>query len=487
MTSSHTPRPPFPIVPLDLPERRAFLRQSFATAGALTLPTFLAACGGGGGSDGFTPVAGVPPASTAPSPASPSASAIAPVPTELEPPVPPEPPVLKKSPFAAFSELQPADANGVMLPKGFTSRIVARSGTVAAGSYTWHGAPDGGAAYPGADGGWIYVSNSELGSKQGGVGALRFDRNGTLVDAYPILKDTTFNCAGGPTPWGTWLSCEEHTSGMAWECDPTTPWVDAASAPSLPALGLFKHEAVCVDPVHKMLYLTEDDLGGRVYRFVCDAGDWPEGAARAAMKTGRLQVLKVKDIVSDVDLAAAPQAALKDFGKPQPVEWLDVVNADMPQAVVRDGIWNAGFTPLGAAFEKAEGIWFFSGIVYFVTSFNARIWAYDTQNQTLEVIYDGKTKDAATHSIDHPDNLTISALGDILVAEDGGNLEIGVLRIESGTSQPLMRLVGHDKSEITGPALSPDGTRLYFSSQRGTSGSSSGGITFEITLPFAAK
>lgn len=468
---------PFPTLPLDHPQRRNFLRQSLATAGAVSLPAFLAACGGGGSGGGF-PIGGLPPANQ-PAPPSP-APAPAPAPA-------PEPPVVKKSPFAELSELQPADANGVMLPKGFSSRIVARSGTAAAGSYAWHGAPDGGAVYPAPDEGWIYVSNSEIGSKNGGVGALRFDKHGTVIDSYPILKNTSTNCAGGPTPWGTWLSCEEHSSGMVWECDPAKPWVDAGSAPSLPALGLYAHEAVCVDPVHKTLYLTEDASGGRVYRFVCDAADWPEGASRPAMQAGRLQVLKVKGIVSDVDLAAPDYAGLKDYSKPQAVEWLDVINPDKPQRSVRDTLRAGKLVPPGANFPKAEGIWFFNGIVYFVTSYNHRIWAYDTVHQTLEVIYDGKDKDPATHSIDEPDNLTISALGDILVAEDAGNLEIGVLRLESGTSQPVMRLVGHDDSEVTGPALSPDGKRLYFSSQRGTTGSSTGGITFEITLPFAAK
>ena len=50
------------------------------------------------------------------------------------------------------------------------------------------------------------------------------------------------------------------------------------------------------------------------------------------------------------------------------------------------------------------------------------------------------------------------------------------------TVAPFLRIVGHPGSEVAGPAFSPDGTRLYLSSQRGTDGST--GITYEITGPF---
>ncbi len=94
----------------------------------------------------------------------------------------------------------------------------------------------------------------------------------------------------------------------------------------------------------------------------------------------------------------------------------------------------------------------------------------------------GKLTPADKHSINGPDNITITPLGEMLGAEDAGNLELSVLR-DDGTSQPAMRLFGHDASEITGPAVSPDGLRLYFSSQRGTTGNSEDGITYEILLP----
>lgn len=81
------------------------------------------------------------------------------------------------------------------------------------------------------------------------------------------------------------------------------------------------------------------------------------------------------------------------------------------------------------------------------------------------------------------DNITGSASGDLFVAEDGGNMEICVIT-PGDVIAPFLRIDGQSGSEITGPALSPDGTRLYFSSQRGTSGSSSGGITYEVRGPF---
>ena len=149
-------------------------------------------------------------------------------------------------PIQPFGPLGGQDPNGIRLPSGFEARIVARSGeTPLLGTgYDWHAAPDGGATFATQDGGWIYVSNSEINDRGGGVGALRFDAAGQLIDAYSILSGTTRNCAGGPTPWGTWLSCEEVADGYVWECDP----LGSFNPRRLPALGAFRHEAAAVDP-----------------------------------------------------------------------------------------------------------------------------------------------------------------------------------------------------------------------------------------------
>ncbi len=102
--------------------------------------------------------------------------------------------------------------------------------------------------------------------------------------------------------------------------------------------------------------------------------------------------------------------------------------------------------------------------------------------QRLSVLYD-----AAVAGPDAPltgvDNLVVSRSGDIFVGEDGGNLEVVMISTE-GQVAPVVRLVGHDLSEVTGPAFSPDGSRLYFSSQRGTDGR---GVTFQVTGPFRTR
>jgi secreted PhoX family phosphatase len=161
-----------------------------------------------------------------------------------------------------YGPLGAVDGNGVQLPPGFTSRIIARSGREVTGTgYRWHDAPDGGACFADGDG-WIYVSNSEI-PLLGGVSAVRFGPDGTIRSARRILSGSNLNCAGGATPWGTWLSGEEIVLGRVFETDPT----GARGAVAHTAMGRFTHEAAACDPVRQVVYLTEDESDGCFYRF----------------------------------------------------------------------------------------------------------------------------------------------------------------------------------------------------------------------------
>jgi secreted PhoX family phosphatase len=343
-----------------------------------------------------------------------------------------------------YGDLLAADANGIMLPTGFTSRVLARSTQPVAGtSHVWHSAPDGGACF--ADGsGWIYVSNSEMPAGTGGVSALKFNAHAEVTAAYPILAGTTSNCAGGATPWNTWLSCEETDTGYVHETD---PW-GVKPAVKHPAMGRFKHEAAAADPDRKVVYLTEDQPDGAFYRFVPTT--WSD------MSAGTLEVLT------------------ENGGA---LAWVEV--PDPSGAAGRTSAQVAGTKH----FDGGEGAYYRSGTCYFTTKGDNKVWAYDAANNVLAVAYDDNS--TAHAPLSGVDNITGARSGDLYVAEDGGNMEICLITPDDVVA-PFLRITNQDGSEIAGVAFNPAGDRLYFSSQRGTSGQSTGGITYEVTGPFRA-
>ncbi|MBW2313851.1 MAG: DUF839 domain-containing protein [Deltaproteobacteria bacterium] len=348
-----------------------------------------------------------------------------------------------------YGALQAADANGIMLPPGFTSRVIATSTSLVAGtSYTWHVFPDGGATFS-LGSGYVYVSNSEFFLlPNGGAGAIVFNHRGDIVDAYSILTGTTQNCAGGATLFGTWLSCEESPGGAVWECDPL-----GSAAIKLDAMGYFSHEAAAHDPNDlATFYLTEDQGDGGFYRFTADAPpDLTSG------------LLEIAELVPD---GGGPNGTLVWHEVPDP-------NPGGQQTQTRHQV------AASTGFNGGEGIVYSQGRFYFTTKGDDRVWAYNPTDQSVCVHYDAATDPGA--QLTGVDNIAVSRWGDLFVAEDGTTMELVLLSTE-GTASPLLRVVGQDHSELCGPAFDPSGKRLYISSQRG--GVARAGITYEITGAF---
>lgn len=365
-----------------------------------------------------------------------------------------------------YGALGQPDANGIALPQGFSARVIARGGQPVEGTgYIWHVFSDGAATYATEDGGWILVSNSEIPTPvelpgpvigelgEGGASAIRFGPDGEIRDAYRILEGTSSNCAGGPTPWGTWMSCEEYEQGMVWECDPT----GEREAVARPALGVFSHEAACVDPKTGNVYLTEDEGDGGFYRF--------KPVRKGDLSDGRLSIAKV--------------------GKRGAVQWVPVPDPSAATTPTREQV------PGAKQFKRGEGIWFDSGIVYIVTTSDSTIRAYDTKKRRITPVYD------PDRLVDPPltevDNVTVAPSGDLFVCEDTGGadgIDIGV--ITPKPDREVARFLkldgamhgdpesGDVSSEAAGVVFDPSGTRMYFASQRAFGS----GAIYEVRGPF---
>ena len=368
-------------------------------------------------------------------------------------------------PYGSLDGIEP-DENGILLPPGFTSRIVAMAGEpVGDSDYRWLVYPDGAAVFDDGEGGWYHTVNSEV-FRAGfaGVSAIHYGPDGEILDAYRLLGESNANCGGGPTPWGTFLSGEEDFSGygVIWECDPT----GATPSMSRPAMGIFTHEAAAVDPDRQQVYMTEDQYDGLFYRFT--PSNYPD------LTEGLLEAARIEEDGS--------------------VTWIEVPDPSATETLTRQQLPDEA-----TAFLGGEGIWYHDDVVFWSTKFDNIIHAINTADQTYSRIYEADPAEVSegTAILSGVDNLTVDGgSGDVYVAEDGGNMEIVIITPE-GEVAPFLRVLDQDGSEITGPVFNPRRDRLYFSSQRGPAPNNAEdvlpeaeirgnftGITYEVTGPF---
>ena len=309
----------------------------------------------------------------------------------------------------------------------------------------------------------------------GGTTTLHLDEKARVLDQYVSLAGTSTNCAGGLTPWGTWLSCEEtegfagqtKTHGWVFEVDPTGR---KTVAEPIEPLGRFPHEAICIDPRTDVIYLTEDSSKpfGLFYRFLPKAR---KGGYHSYRAGGTLQAMRVPD-VPDLSAIQEPGTVLKG------VKWVDVPD---PSAAVTST--RKQFTDITRS-QKLEGAWWGRNKAYFVASYSrtadgaagdhaGQVWTYDPHRNTLELELIFKPGGR----FDSPDNITVSPYGGgVILAEDGDGEQYLIGTTAKGAPFAVARNAFND-SEFTGVTFSPDGKTLFANRQ-------DPGATFAITGPW---
>ncbi|MCA1585961.1 MAG: PhoX family protein [Acidobacteria bacterium] len=390
----------------------------------------------------------------------------------------------------------------LFLPAGFRYLSFGWTGDVMDDEGRTPGAHDGMAAFDVGNDRALLIRNHELGpgrafgrgatydaAASGGTTTLEFDqRAGKWLGARASLAGTIRNCAGGPTPWASWLTCEEtvleagpdqtlkRPHGYVFE----VPLAGSATAEPLEALGRFVHEAIAIDPATGIVYETEDARRAGFYRFLPSTrGDLARG--------GRLEMLAV---------AGKPQFDTRTgvrTGAVLPVAWVPIEHpnrAHEAAGVVGGGVFAQGLAHGAATFARLEGASAGAGKIVFTATSGGetemgQVWEYDPARDVLRLIYESPGKDV----LNMPDNVCLSPRGGLVICEDGtenpsihGLTRGGelfrfarnnvVLNGERGGIAGDFRA-----SETAGATFSPDGRWLFFNVQ-------SPGFTVAVTGPW---
>ncbi len=409
-----------------------------------------------------------------------------------------------------------ADPAGIIdLPRGFRYQILQRGGsntpdevaTTYDDGQKVAGDADGAASFAIGGGKTVIVTNHELSgpgelaervphtfhgrpiptydpAETGGTSNIVLDPRNRVISIYPSLAGTKNNCAGGLTPWGTWLTCEETTAniggvqhGYIFEVDPTGR---QTVAEPYRAMGRMAHEAVAIDPVTSVAYETEDADRGLVYRFLPNDTSQTYGSLGNG---GTLQAMKVDGLYR--------LGEVRTVGTTLDVSWVDVPggNADIPAL---NGAWEDAQVTRS---RKLEGIWWsaFDDRVYIVSSgernsnapapitgtsieHGGQVWAFDPAAQTIQLV---AHIPVGHEQFDGPDNICIAPWGTAFLCEDGsGDQYLVGVDPATGDLWPFAFNRTGD-NEFAGANFSPDGKTMFVNVQNPS-------MTVAITGPWSS-
>ncbi|MEU7643803.1 alkaline phosphatase PhoX [Streptomyces huasconensis] len=421
-----------------------------------------------------------------------------------------------------YGPLVPDPKGLLALPAGFSYRVLTHSGKtrLESGEYTPSN-HDGTAAFAGPRGTTLLVNNHELSGPRtkwkhpvplteglvydpaasGGCTVVEVRRDGHVAEWVGIAGTAT-NCAGGSTPWGTWLTCEETEDkagqngmtkdhGYVFEVDPLHRRANRAPHP-IKALGRYAHEAVVVDPRRGHLYLTEDAAkpNGLLYRWTPPPG-FEHGRGRLRTLADDAGVLKAPKCFDSGGRFVDDLSRATRIGTVYGVDWVEVPDRDARTVPVRQQFDDGDITRA----RKLEGMWWGDGGVYIVSSYargespaqhDGQVWFYHPGRRTLtlKVLLGVNPDPDRDGALDGPDNITVSPYGGLVVAEDGDGVQHLFGATERGRTYPIARnelnigTADDPKySEFAGVTFSPDGRTLYASIQ-------SPGILLAITGPW---